>query len=144
METLFLDAGSLIALEAEDDQYHSPALQYWNEFSLAPPSLITTTFVFDEVVTFFNNRNNHTKAVEIGDDLLGSNVIEMVEVDEALLLRGWKYFRDHSDKRYSLTDCISFVVMSERDITRALTFDRHFAQAGFEKIPKPARSSQSG
>jgi predicted nucleic acid-binding protein len=35
------------------------------------------------------------------------------------------------DKEWSLTDCISFVVMQERGITEALTGDYHFVQAGF-------------
>jgi uncharacterized protein len=40
-------------------------------------------------------------------------------------------FAARSDKRWSLTDCISFVVMQERGLTEALTADRHFEQAGF-------------
>jgi uncharacterized protein len=35
------------------------------------------------------------------------------------------------DKDWSLTDCISFVVMKDEGIREALTGDRHFTQAGF-------------
>jgi uncharacterized protein len=35
------------------------------------------------------------------------------------------------DKEWSLTDCISFIVMEEHGLTEALTADHHFAQAGF-------------
>jgi hypothetical protein len=35
------------------------------------------------------------------------------------------------DKDWSLTDCISFVVMGDERLTEALTGDRHFVQAGF-------------
>jgi predicted nucleic acid-binding protein len=52
MNKLFLDAGYLIALEASDDQYHNIAIEYWKDFRSAPVPLVTTTFVFDEVVTF--------------------------------------------------------------------------------------------
>ncbi|MBL8850026.1 MAG: type II toxin-antitoxin system VapC family toxin [Planctomycetaceae bacterium] len=38
------------------------------------------------------------------------------------------------DKRWSLTDCAAFVVMQQRGIRRALTYDRHFEQAGFEAL----------
>lgn len=37
-------------------------------------------------------------------------------------------------KHWSLTDCISFVVMQQRGIRQALTFDRHFEQAGYEAL----------
>ena len=35
------------------------------------------------------------------------------------------------DKAWSLTDCISFVVMQDHGIVEALTGDRHFTQTGF-------------
>jgi predicted nucleic acid-binding protein len=38
------------------------------------------------------------------------------------------------DKDWSLTDCISFVVMRDRGITKVFTTDHHFEQAGFKKL----------
>ena len=40
------------------------------------------------------------------------------------------------DKDWSLTDCISFVVMHERGLPDALTTDKHFEQAGFRALLK--------
>ncbi len=136
METHFLDAGYIIALEAEDDQNHQKALDHWQIFVINLPPLVTTSYVLDEILTFFNSRNRHAKAIEIGKNLLTSQAIELIHVDTKLFNDGWNYFQKYDDKRYSLTDCISFVVMENRRIKKALTFDKHFAQAGFEKIPK--------
>ncbi len=135
MKPLFLDAGYLIAIEAADDQNHQVAFSHWQKLILSPPKIITTTYIFDEIVTFFNNRNRHAKAIEIGNNLLQSNLIEMIQVDENLLESGWNYFQKHDDKRYSLTDCISFVVLEQRNLDSALSFDKHFTQAGFIKLP---------
>lgn len=135
MIPVFLDTGYLIALEAADDQYHVAAAQHWRAFTNQSPSLVSTTYVFDEVVTYFSSRNHHAKASEIGNRLLSSPAVELVHVDEALFFDAWRYFTQHADKSYSLTDCISFVVMEHRGIRTALAFDQHFVQAGFEKLP---------
>ncbi len=48
------------------------------------------------------------------------------------------FFRKHSDRCYSFTDCTSFVVMRELRLTEALTTDRHFVEAGFRVLlPTP-------
>jgi uncharacterized protein len=135
MKTLFLDAGYVIALEASDDQNHKAALAHWQKLRKARSQFVTTTYVFDEIVTFFNNRGRHAKAVEVGSNPIQAESIEMIHVDEALFYEGWEYFQKHKDKAYSLTDCLSFIVMMQRGIKSALTFDRHFAQAGFSKLP---------
>ena len=45
-------------------------------------------------------------------------------------------FAERPDKDWSLTDCISFVVMQEQGICEALTADHHFEQAGFVALLK--------
>ena len=45
-------------------------------------------------------------------------------------------FHARLDKEWSLTDCISFVVMQREGITDALTGDHHFEQAGFTALLK--------
>jgi uncharacterized protein len=136
MSRLFLDTGYPIALEAADDQHHRVALAHWQSLGRTLPVLVTTSYVFDEVVTFFNSRHRHTKAVEIRNLLLNSPSVNMVHIDEALFHESWGYFIQHSDKSYSLTDCASFVVMKRLRVRTALTFDKHFTQAGFERKPK--------
>jgi predicted nucleic acid-binding protein len=66
---------------------------------------------------------------------LNSRSINLVHVDQELFHEGWVYFQKHKDKRYSLTDCISFVLMKRLGIEQALTFDQHFVQAGLVKLP---------
>ncbi|CAN5632175.1 PIN domain-containing protein [soil metagenome] len=136
METHFLDTGYIIALESEDDQNHQKVSSHWQSFIKNLPPLLTTSYVLDEILTFFNSRNRHAKAVEVGMNLLTSQAIELIHVNENLFYEGWKYFQKHDDKRYSLTDCISFVVMQNLEIRKVLTIDKHFAQAGFVKIPE--------
>lgn len=139
MRRLFLDTSYLIALEAADDQHHEAALAYWQDLSRSLPVLVTTSYVFDEVVTFFNNRSRHAKAVEIGDLLLESPSVRLVHIDEALFHEAWRYFTRRSDKSYSFTDCASFIVTKRLRVRTALTFDSHFVQAGFGQVPGRGR-----
>jgi len=135
MTPVFLDSGYLIALETSDDENHSTAARHWRSFRRRLPPLVTTTLVFAEIVTFFNTRRRHAKAVEVGNLLLESSGVTLVTVDETLLRRSWEFLQRHADKTFSLADCVSFVVMRERGISKALSFDRHFLQTGFEKLP---------
>src|SRR5437868_1249553 len=110
MAVVFLDTSYLLALDIENDQSHQVALRHWRRMTGLLPQLVTTSFILDEVVTFFNSRGYHSKAVQVGNNLLNSPSIQFVHVDADLLLEGWSYFQQHQDKDYSLTDCISFVV----------------------------------
>lgn len=135
MTSVFVDTSYLLALELANDQNHTAALQHWRRAIKALPRLVTTSYVFDEVVTFFNCRGHYAKAIEVGDRLLHSPSVHMVHVDEELFHAGWLYLQQHQDKGYSLTDCISFVVMQRLGINIAYTFDKHFVQAKFTKEP---------
>jgi predicted nucleic acid-binding protein len=57
--------------------------------------------------------------------------VEIEPASRALFDAGWKLYCERPDKDWSLTDCISFVVMHDRGIVDALTGDHHFEQAGF-------------
>jgi len=135
MTSLFLDANFVIALEISDDQHHYEAGQYWKTLVQTSYSLVTTSYVLDEIVTFLNRRRQHGKAVRAGNNLLSASHIQMIHVDEALFYEGWQYFEQHADKSFSLTDCVSSVVMNKLGIEEALTFDKHFTQAGFRNLP---------
>lgn len=135
MSELFLDTSYIVALELLDDQNHAAAARHWRQLVAAPLTLVTTSYVFDEIVTFFNRHGLHGKAVQVGSSLLHSPSVRLVHVDEALFYEGWAFLRQHGDKAYSLTDCISFVVMERHSIRTAFTFDRHFIQAGFATEP---------
>ena len=58
----------------------------------------------------------------------------IVPATEELLWRGFALYRSREDKEWSLTDCISFIVMADEALTEALTGDHHFTQAGFTAL----------
>ena len=60
--------------------------------------------------------------------------LRCVSMDGSLFARGLDLYRERQDKDWSLTDCISFVVMKDERIDEALTADIHFVQAGFRAL----------
>jgi uncharacterized protein len=132
---LFLDAGFVIALELEDDENHPQARGVWLTVRHERRALLSTSLVVAEVVAFFSRRRRHDLAVAASRKMLFSPGMDLVHVAKPLFMEGWAYFQQRPDKDYSLTDCVSFVLMQERRVREALSFDHHFTQAGFVQLP---------
>lgn len=60
--------------------------------------------------------------------------VEIVSADSRSFAAGFELFASRADKDWSLVDCISFALMKKREISEALTGDRHFEQAGFRAL----------
>lgn len=135
MDSVFLDTSFIIALEDADDQNHRAAAAFWKTFKKKPQKIITTSYIFDETITFLNRRINHEKAAEVGKLLLSSPSVELIHISEEHFDKSWRLFLKYRDKGFSFTDCISFLVMEEKSVKQALTFDEHFKQAGINIEP---------
>lgn len=60
--------------------------------------------------------------------------IEVAPFQDDLIDAATQLCRARPDKNWSLTDCLSFVVMERRGLTEALTTDRHFEQANLKAM----------
>jgi predicted nucleic acid-binding protein len=60
--------------------------------------------------------------------------MEIIHLNPQLLEQAFEHYKKHQDKEWGLVDCVSFVVMRQIGIDRALTFDQHFVQAGFNAL----------
>jgi predicted nucleic acid-binding protein len=99
-------------------------------------NLITTDWVLAEVADALSDPVNRGGCVEMIDDLRHSRRVEVFPATRTSFELGWELFGQRPDKNWSLTDCISFVVMRDRNVTEALTGDHHFEQAGFRALLK--------
>jgi hypothetical protein len=96
--------------------------------------MVTTSFVLAEFFNYFSSGHLRLQAHRLHDLLISKAEFESSVVDGSLFDRGLALHRGRHDKSWSLTDCISFVLMVDRRITRALAYDHHFEQAGFEAL----------
>jgi uncharacterized protein len=130
-EALFADSGFVIALINRRDQYHAQAQNLASRFRGHP--IVSTDAVLLEVGNGLA-RNFKSEAAEIIEHFLTAADVEVVRLLPDLFDDALELFRTHVDKEWGLVDCLSFVVMRERKILRALTCDHHFVQAGFSAL----------
>lgn len=77
---------------------------------------------------------NRPKFARLLELLMQQPDVEIVAASTDLFQRACKLHAQRHDKEWSLTDCTSFVVMTERALTDALNSDHHFEQAGFRRL----------
>jgi predicted nucleic acid-binding protein len=87
-----------------------------------------------ETVNGLSRRADRSRVPVLFRSIRGNSVYEVVPATSELFEAGLVLHGQRADKDWSLTDCTSFVVMQRRGITRALTPDHHFEQAGFEAL----------
>lgn len=131
MRPVFADTSFFVAFLSPRDVRHEVAAEMMDTL---PRSLLTTSWVIVEVGNFICRTPQRTLFMPFVESLQLDSDVEIVPPDAGLLDEGINLYGRRSDKRWSLTDCISFVVMGRHGITDALTADRHFEQAGFNLL----------
>jgi hypothetical protein len=129
----FADSFYLLALFNRRDAAHERALSASQSFEGV---LVTTDWVLTETADALCDAANRDGCGEFLDDLRRSPRVNIEPATRALFDAGWSLFRQRPDKDWSLTDCISFVVMEQHGITESLSGDHHFEQAGFRALLK--------
>jgi predicted nucleic acid-binding protein len=130
-EGIFLDSAYPIALASATDQHHKAAVAIALSLRANSDRLVTSRAVLLEIGNALSKSQFRSVAAELLKSLESDPRTEIIPLDEALYKRGFELFQSRTDKVWSLTDCISFVIMNERGMTQALTSDQHFEQAGF-------------
>jgi hypothetical protein len=132
MERLFVDTSAWFAHVNRSDPDHASVRDVLRRFE---GRLVTTNFVFDEIVTLIAARSGHAPAATVGRLLLDGKVADLVRVTATDEREAWTLFVDRPDKSYSYTDCTSFTVMRRLGVHRAATLDEDFAREGFDTVP---------
>jgi uncharacterized protein len=130
---LFADSWYYIALLLKSDQAHARVKAFTRGLDA---KILTTAWVLTEVANTLSASRLRAGFLSLLDDLQSDNEVVIVGPEAKTFAQGLELYRNRPDKDWSLTDCISFVVMNREGITEALTADRHFEQAGFKALLK--------
>lgn len=128
---MFADTGYFIALLNPFDNLHARTL-LWSR--AVRERVCTTDYVLLETVNYFSKPADRSAVHNLLRRLNADTGYEIIPASSQLFEAGLQLHAARADKEWSLTDCISFAVMSERGLTRALAYDHHFEQAGFEPL----------
>jgi uncharacterized protein len=130
VSTYFADTPFWIGLSSKRDQYHRVAIA-WRQFVTRTGGMIVTTeAVLLEWLNAMSDVSSRQIAAEGYLKVRADLRIEVVPIQTELLGAALQLYRDRPDKKWSLTDCLSFVVMEHQDLREALTTDHDFEQAG--------------
>ena len=131
MRRVFADTYYWIALLNDRDQGHAAARAISQ--TLPQPGIITTQEVLSEVLTYFcaHGRQVRQTVAAYIRQILTDPAITVHPQSFQSFLSGLALYEARPDKKYSLTDCISMLVMRQEAITEVLTNDDHFKQEGF-------------
>lgn len=131
---VFVDTSGFKAVIDPEDEFHSSALKIWQELKEKNAQLVTSNYILDETFTLLRAKCGLDSAVEfkkvLGESQKSLTIYRVTVADEA---GAWKWFKKKWSK-LSFTDCVSFAMMERLSIEQVITFDRHFARAGFELV----------
>jgi uncharacterized protein len=129
---IFVDTSWFKGFIDEKDDFHRAAKIMFEEANNEGLRFVTTNFIIDETFTLLRQRCADEKVkffyhtlARFGERL---RIVRVGVMDEK---RVWEWFWKPWTK-LSYTDCTSFAVMERLELKDVLTFDEHFAQAGFE------------
>jgi predicted nucleic acid-binding protein len=133
MKGVFADTFFLLGLANPLDEAHLRCVAFSKEHR---GRLLTTGWVLAEVGDALAAPASRARAARFIEAILRAPQFQIVPPTQTQLERGLTFFARRPDKSWSLTDCISFVVMEEEGLAEAATADHHFEQAGFRVLLK--------
>ena len=134
MISVFADTSYLSALLSRRDSLHARAKSLSE--SLAGARIVTSDLVLIEFLNSFASSGPQSRRMAFDSVMAIRRSAEApVEsftresFDAALNL-----YNQRPDQSWSLTDCSSFLIMRRHGIESALTYDKHFEEAGFKAL----------
>jgi predicted nucleic acid-binding protein len=134
MRTVFADANYWIALLNPKDELHANARKVSE--ALGSVYIVTSEMVLTEVLNGLADKGGPIRgaAVALVDRLRNDPNADVVPQTSIRFEDATKLYGDRPDKHWSLVDCSSILLMQEKKLTDALTYDEHFVQAGFKAL----------
>lgn len=131
---VFVDTSGFYAMLVKRDDAHADVTALMRKARRLKWNFICTDYILDETATLLKARGLKHLLVGFFDSILHSQACRIEWTDSERFLATAEFFLKHADQGWSFTDCLSFLVMRELNLKKALTKDTHFREAGFEAL----------
>jgi uncharacterized protein len=133
---IFADTGAWYALMDATDPNHAAALAVYRDLARGRLGrLVTSDYVLAEAYTLCRFRGGIEPLKRLAALARESPSLRVLRVSETEYDRALELMLSREVKRWSFTDCTSFVLMESLAIKDAFAFDENFVQAGFSVRP---------
>ncbi len=131
---VYCDTSGLYALMDADTDEHVRAAGMWGRLRARPHELVCANYVLIECLALIQRRLGLQAVVDFQRGIVP--LLDIEWIDAAAHERIVQAMLTAHNRHLSLVDCASFDVMRRRGIAAAFTFDRHFAEQGFDVLDR--------
>ncbi len=122
MKKFFVDSNYFIALNNTTDSLHQPAKEIAQK--IAESQLLISDYVFSEIMTVMAQRVSKNRALDLGEQLLTSPYIKLIQTGRKQFERSWEIFAQLESKNISFVDCSIVANLETLQIDNLISFDQ--------------------
>ena len=126
---VFVDTSGIFAYLVQDDYMHVRAKSIFQSFAENNTQLLTSSYVLVETTALLQRRIGGDAVIDFLNKI--QPLLDVIWVDEYWHTKAINRLITLNQKKVSLVDCLSFVIMDAREIGTAFSFDNHFEKNGF-------------
>lgn len=130
---ILVDTSALYALLDADDANHAAAARAWRTWLDGEATFLVTNYVLVEAAALVQRRLGSAAVRELHESIVP--VLQVDWVDATAHELAMRTMIASGRRGVSLVDAVSFEVMRRRGIPAAFTFDPHFEDERFERLP---------
>ena len=131
---IFIDTSGFYALLVRGDDQHARAAEILREAAKRKRGLVTTDYVLDETATLLLARGYTAVLADFLKRVQESEACRVIWMDADYFEKTKQLFLKNPERRWSFTDCFSFMVMKELRLRDAMSKDSHFKTAGLAPL----------